>query len=524
MFQALYRKWRPRTFDEVIGQDHVTETLRNQVASDRLSHAYLFVGSRGTGKTTCARILARAVNCQSPVNGNPCGECAACRSILSGSAPELVEIDAASNNGVDDVRALRDEAIYSPASLKKRVYIIDEVHMLSKPAFNALLKILEEPPEHLLFILATTEINKVPATILSRCQRYSFRRISNADICAYLEKVAANENIKLTSGAATLISGLSEGGMRDALSLLDQCSSAETVDEEYVMSVLGLSGALSIRKLFDFIYSGDSFGAVSLFSELWSDGKDPASVLRELNSFLRDLLICSTCGDASQKLISGRFDYNELSELAKHCSIADICGKMESIQKHLASMRDSSSPRQTAELCLISLCLNLSDKTVEPSQPVSVSKTHVVSAPAPAAPADIPAAVEEPVMAVEPEPVKTAPAAADNTDIADKPQGSPDWNEIVDVIEPCLPIAVKSSIRENDKIFGKLNGNVLTISVNDSFLYGRVNNQQLVQSVERVLSESFGGMFRVLVTETSEIREAPRDINELRQFDIVKFE
>jgi DNA polymerase-3 subunit gamma/tau len=177
MYQALYRKWRPKTFDEVIGQKHITDTLKNQVASGRLSHAYLFIGSRGTGKTTCARILARAVNCTNPSNGDPCGECPACRSILSGSAPEIVEIDAASNNGVDDVRALRDEAIYSPAVLKKRVYIIDEVHMLSKPAFNALLKILEEPPEHLLFILATTELNKVPATIISRCQRYNFKRI-----------------------------------------------------------------------------------------------------------------------------------------------------------------------------------------------------------------------------------------------------------------------------------------------------------------------------------------------------------
>ena len=222
MYQALYRKWRPRTFDEVIGQQHITETLKNQVKSGRLSHAYLFIGTRGTGKTTCARILARAVNCEHPVDGNPCGVCPACRGILEGSVLDVVELDAASNNSVDNVRALREEAVFSPASVKKRVYIVDEVHMLSTSAFNALLKILEEPPEHLMFILATTELQKVPATILSRCQRHSFKRIEAPTIARYLETIALKEGFTLTSDAAELIARLAEGGVRDALSLLDQ--------------------------------------------------------------------------------------------------------------------------------------------------------------------------------------------------------------------------------------------------------------------------------------------------------------
>lgn len=222
MYQALYRKWRPKTFADVVGQEHITQTLRRQAAQGRLSHAYLFTGTRGTGKTTCAKILAKAVNCQNPSDGDPCGQCPACLGIDNGSLLDVMELDAASNNGVDHVRALRDEAIYSPASVKYRVYIIDEVHMLSVAAFNALLKILEEPPAHLIFILATTELHKVPATILSRCQRFAFKRIMPQDIAQRLLYVSARENIALSPDAAETLARLADGALRDALSLLDQ--------------------------------------------------------------------------------------------------------------------------------------------------------------------------------------------------------------------------------------------------------------------------------------------------------------
>ena len=224
MYQALYRKWRPRTFDDVVGQSHITDTLKRQVATGRLSHAYLFTGTRGTGKTTCAKILARAVNCEHPVDGNPCNQCPSCLGIESGSILDVLELDAASNNGVDQVRALRDEAVYTPAAVRKRVYIVDEVHMLSTAAFNALLKILEEPPEHLMFILATTELHKVPATIKSRCQQFSFKRILPGDIAARLAYVAREEGIELRGEGASLLARLADGGLRDALSLLDQCA------------------------------------------------------------------------------------------------------------------------------------------------------------------------------------------------------------------------------------------------------------------------------------------------------------
>ena len=240
MYQALYRKWRPRTFDDVVGQTHITDTLKRQVATGRLSHPYLFTGTRGTGKTTCAKILARAVNCEHPVDGNPCNTCDSCRGIENGSILDVLELDAASNNGVDQVRALRDEAVYTPAAVRKRVYIVDEVHMLSTAAFNALLKILEEPPAHLMFILATTELHKVPATIKSRCQQFSFQRILPGDIAQRLLYVAEREGIALTSEGAALLSRLADGGLRDALSLLDQCAGpAGPIGEQQVLDALG---------------------------------------------------------------------------------------------------------------------------------------------------------------------------------------------------------------------------------------------------------------------------------------------
>ena len=243
-YQALYRKYRPQTFDDVSGQLAVTQTLKTQVVTGKLSHAYLFTGSRGTGKTSCAKILAKAVNCLHPDNGNPCNQCEACRAIDAGTCMDVLEIDAASNNGVDNVRDLRDDAVYTPSQVRKRVYIVDEVHMLSLSAFNALLKIIEEPPEHLLFILATTELHKVPATILSRCQRFSFRRISQEDIAARLQYVAYQESIDLDDGAARVLARLADGGMRDGLSLLDQCASASTgeVTAEKVYECLGIAG------------------------------------------------------------------------------------------------------------------------------------------------------------------------------------------------------------------------------------------------------------------------------------------
>ena len=366
MYQALYRKWRPRTFDDVVGQSHITETLKRQVASGRLSHAYLFTGTRGTGKTTCAKILARAVNCEHPVDGNPCNECDACRGIENGSILDVLELDAASNNGVDQVRALRDEAVYTPAAVRKRVYIVDEVHMLSTAAFNALLKILEEPPEHLMFILATTELHKVPATIKSRCQQFSFQRILPGDISARLHYVAEQEGIGLTPEGAGLLARLADGGLRDALSLLDQCAgTGGTVDEARILEALGLAGNLESARLMGRIAQRDSQGALEDLARLYSGGKDISTVLGELSALARDLLIRKTAPRSGSALLSGNWDETTMRGLSEHFTAPRLVWMLTVLQEVLADLPRSSNRRTDAELCLLRLCDERLDESVQ---------------------------------------------------------------------------------------------------------------------------------------------------------------
>lgn len=357
MYQALYRKWRPRTFDQVVGQAHITDTLKRQVAEDRLSHAYLFTGTRGTGKTTCAKILARAVNCQAPVDGNPCNACPACLGIENGSILDVLELDAASNNGVDQIRALRDEAVYAPASVRRRVYIVDEVHMLSTPAFNALLKILEEPPAHLMFILATTELHKVPATIKSRCQQFAFKRISPQAISAHLSEVAGQEGMDLAPAAAELLARLADGGLRDGLSLLDQCAGgAGTLTEERVLEVLGLAGSRRTARLLSCVAEGDTSVALEELDSLYRDGKDMGALLGELSALLRDLLIHKTAPAGGRGLLTGGYEESVVRDLAQRFTAAELVQMMTVVQNAQADLYRSASRRVDTELCLIRLC------------------------------------------------------------------------------------------------------------------------------------------------------------------------
>ncbi len=364
MYQALYRKWRPRTFDDVVGQDHITDTLKRQVAAGRLSHAYLFTGTRGTGKTTCAKILARAVNCENPQDGNPCNRCPACLGIENGSILDVLELDAASNNGVDQVRALRDEAVYTPAAVRKRVYIVDEVHMLSTAAFNALLKILEEPPAHLLFILATTELHKVPATIKSRCQQFSFKRILPGQIAQRLGYVAEQEGIQLTGEGAALLARLADGGLRDALSLLDQCSGGEgQITEQTILDTLGLAGNLETAALMQRLALHDTAGALESLGTLYANGKDVASVLGELASLTRDLLLRKTAPQGGAALLAGGYDEGTMRALGEKLSAQRLLQMLTQLQKTLADLPRSSNRRTDAELCLI----RLSDEQLDES-------------------------------------------------------------------------------------------------------------------------------------------------------------
>ena len=439
MYQALYRKWRPKTFSDVVGQEHVTETLQRQVAEGRLSHAYLFTGTRGTGKTTCAKILAKAVNCEHPENGNPCNKCSSCLGIESGGFLDVMELDAASNNGVDHVRALRDEAIYSPAQVKKRVYIIDEVHMLSIAAFNALLKILEEPPEHLTFILATTELHKVPATILSRCQRFAFRRILPREIVGRLNYIAEQEGIDLRPDGAELLAHIADGALRDALSLLDQCAAAGgTIDSAAVLDALGLAGNLQTAQLMDCVLRRDTKAALLLLHRLYGSGKDVGAVLGELSALARDLLISKTAPEGGAALLTGGYDGQTMDSLLRQADSARLIAICTTLQRTAADMNVSVNRRTDAELCLLKLCdetlsgdlsaINARLARLEQQMTAGVRYAAAEGAaqaekPAPAKTAAKPTAVED---EAPPPWEDSAPAPADESfDDAPPPYGEP---------------------------------------------------------------------------------------------------
>lgn len=443
MYQALYRKYRPKTFDDVVGQEHITETLKKQVETGRLSHAYLFIGTRGTGKTTCAKILAKAVNCEHPVNGNPCNRCAACRGIDDGSILDVVELDAASNNGVDNVRALRDEAVFSPASVRKRVYIVDEVHMLSNSAFNALLKILEEPPEHLMFILATTELHKVPATILSRCQRHSFKRIPVDTITARLNFVAQQEHLDLQPDAAALLARMADGGMRDALTLLDQCCGNECISTDAVISAIGLAGNLRTAQLLRSVAAGDTAGALEQFRDLWQDGKDPSALLDELSMLQRDLLMQAVAPRGGRELLSGAYDPVTLEELSGAFSSAQLLANLQSIQQTLGAMASQPNPRIAAELCLIRLCRpELCDDVPTLCARMDKLEQTVYSGaiPAPRASAPAPKAKPEPKPVFDDVPPWEPPAPPVSAPKA-KPEPKPVFDDVPPWEPPVPPVS-----------------------------------------------------------------------------------
>ncbi len=358
MYKALYRKWRPMTFDDVISQQQTTDTLKNQIISGKTAHAYLFTGSRGTGKTTCARILAKAVNCRNMKNGNPCLECDICRDADTGALTDIIEIDAASNNGVDDIRDLRDAAVYTPERGKFKIYIIDEVHMLSQSAFNALLKIMEEPPSYVKFILATTEIHKVPATISSRCQRYDFRRIKSEDIASRLKYIAGQEHIPLTDEAASLIARISDGGMRDAISLLDQCSAcAEEITAETVSMAAGIAGKDHLFSLLEAIADSDASTALSITGGLYDMSKDLTRLCEELISQLRNIMLLKASPETAENLIICLPDELErLKTLADRSDLDTVMERLAALQECRERMQRAMNKRVEFEMTLITLC------------------------------------------------------------------------------------------------------------------------------------------------------------------------
>lgn len=366
LYRVLYRKWRPKTFEDVTGQPQVTKTLKQELVAGRIAHAYLFTGSRGTGKTTCAKILAKAINCLNPIDGEPCGTCEICRGIDEGSVTDVVEIDAASNNGVDNIRMLREEAGFTPAMAKYRVYIIDEVHMLSIGAFNALLKTLEEPPAHVVFILATTEVHKMPATILSRCQRFEFKRISPADSAQRLCYIAREEGADLDEEAALLIARLADGALRDALSILDQCIGVSNhVTTEVVCSTVGIVGREHLYQLVDAAASQDSAKALELIDQLYNGSKDMARLCEELSTYFRNMMLIKTMKDARAFIPVSEEEFQSLTKQALSLSLTAILHALDTIQDALEKIYRGANARITFEMTMIQLCTPQLDTSVE---------------------------------------------------------------------------------------------------------------------------------------------------------------
>ena len=529
MYQALYRKWRPQTFADVIGQQHVTDTLRAQLQSGRLSHAYLFTGTRGTGKTTCAKILARAVNCEHPVNGDPCNECAACRGILDGSVLDVTEIDAASNNGVDNIRDLRDETRYTPAQVKKRVFIIDEVHMLSIGAFNALLKTLEEPPEHVLFILATTELHKVPATILSRCQRFDFRRIGAEDIARRLLDVAAGEGIELTEGAARLIARLADGAMRDALSMLDRAAAAGAVDEETVTAALGVMGQDDGVHLAEHFKTGDLAAAVSLLEEYYSAGRDLAAVFDQMLGLIRDALLVKTSRTDVSALISPAYTVKTLQGRCDGLAASTLIAWSRIIGDSLDRMRSAANRRVEAELCAVRLCslgaenydtlggrVEALEEKLKNGVPVQVVQTPQSGGMAPPPPRDEdappPPGDEDAPPLIDGEPAPQAKSG--------KPAGPtltlwPQWARLLDALMGKINVGALTNIKLGAK--GALEDGALVILCEDRMAYILAHKDETLAVIREQAAKLNGGPIKVRVREAGDeiIQENNAKVDEL---------
>lgn len=357
MYVALYRKYRPIDFTAVVGQEHITTTLKTEIQEGRVAHAYLFTGTRGTGKTTCARILAKAVNCEHPNNGEPCNECASCRAINEGTMLDVIEIDAASNTGVDNIRDIRDEAVYTPASGRKKVYIIDEVHMLTIGAFNALLKLLEEPPEHVMFILATTEVHKIAPTILSRCQRFDFRRITPAVIAQRLQYVCEQEHIPFTREGLFLIGRLGDGSMRDALSILDTCSgSGQELTADYVAQTAGVTGREGIYALVRGVAAQDVGAVMRGVDQLYAGCRSIALLVSEFTQCMRNLMILKAVKDPGDILGDYLYEMDTLTQLAQDFSLERIVYSIRVLQDVQNTLQRSQNQRVDFEVALMKLC------------------------------------------------------------------------------------------------------------------------------------------------------------------------
>ena len=554
-YKALYRKYRPQTFSEVYGQDHIVETLKGELASGKISHAYLFTGTRGTGKTTCAKILAKAVNCLEPKDGDPCLSCEACRLVAEEEATDVVELDAASNNGVDHVRLLREQIAFTPNALKYRVYIIDEVHMLSISAFNALLKTLEEPPEHAIFILATTEVHKLPTTILSRCQRFDFKRIETEKIVERIKFVADAEGFKITDDAATLIAAAADGGMRDALSILDLCVSVSTdITEKTVTDVCGMSGHEYLNRLSDAISEGDTSKALTLIDELHKGSVDMLRLANDLSAHFRDIMIIKTVLSDKKPIVCSEVQYKIYSEKAARFDIKDILRALNMLSACIASMQNANR-RSMLEMTIIKLCtpelctdiesLEKRIRALELGAPKTISapvapavstekpaekpteqappKNTVIEDEAPPPPIE----EEAPPAGIPEEESETVPVEAAETEevIASVPaeEGAlPEWEEVLKVLaKTCPPI---SGVLNGSRAF--ISGQYLLIDAPNPMFRNFINSKNAIyrDAIRKAATQVLGQTYKLgpyKPVKTDEQADPLKALAEkIKQFDI----
>lgn len=488
MYQALYRKYRPVSFEDVLSQPHITKTLINQIKNKKTAHAYLFTGTRGTGKTTCARILAKAVNCKNPENGNPCLECDICKDAEASVLSDIIEIDAASNNGVDDIRELRDGAVYTPERCKYKVYIIDEVHMLSVNAFNALLKIMEEPPEYVKFILATTEVQKVPATILSRVQRFDFRRIRSEDIKSRLLYVADREKIRLADDAAELIAKIADGGMRDALSLLDQCIAySEDVVLDTVLAAAGIAGRDYIFELIEAIIDKKISDVLEIIDKLYSMSKDIQRLCEELILQIRNLMIIKTSPDRTDLIKCIPDEIKKLDDYAKKLSIDEILNLLSILQECNEKLTRSLTKRIDIEMCMIKLCTKSKKQTVDNSEiyaKIEQLEDKIKTNPV------LPA--EKKQKANVSEPKEKADETVDLSKLRLQDFNSCGlWTEVLEEFEKVSPSV--SGTLKNSKAY--INQNIMLIDAENEFFLKlfkqKENAEQLLRTIEHVLGKKY---------------------------------
>ena len=484
MYQALYRKWRPQTFTDVCGQELITTALKNEIKNDRLSHAYLFTGCRGTGKTTCAKILAKAVNCEHPVDGDPCNACATCRGIDDGSVLDVTEIDAASNNGVDSIRDLRDEVAFTPVVGKYRVYIIDEVHMLSAGAFNALLKTLEEPPAHVIFILATTEVHKLPATILSRCQRFDFNRISPEAIASRVSFVAQQEGLTITPDAAMLLARLADGALRDALSLLDQCASGNTtIDAAVVATATGMASREALYALTDCAARRDAAGALAAVDTLYRSSKDMERLCAEWIGYVRNLMVLKSVPDGGDLIIAAPEEMAQMQALARSMELPAILHMMEVLQTALERLRGGVARRVEMEMAVLKLC----DPSLDNTQAALLSRISELEKVVRSGVTVVPA---QPETAVAP-PVKAQP---ENVDAA---QAVPSIPVSAQPEQPAQPAPTPDEETPFAK-WGEVLENLLTTCPP---LYGVLAQSQAVLKGEKLLICTDNALFKELLLQ-----------------------